>query len=565
MTAGPVFELRAPLPQRVPWCARVQVLQVGLSRELEIRTLPEGASKPIETMFLREFEELSALDHPGFLPVVAEGTMKGKRTYGVPLRTAPTLAAQVKDEFFTLEARAAALRDVAGALAALHLRGITLGGLDPRVILWDGHGYRAFFAHHRPLHRGWPERFGKVTLPADLDKGRRDLFLWACLAEWLLSFGEAPADAAAAPLEERQPVLARGFSGVVDSCRLLDADGLPSNAAELVAVLQTDAANLRVEGDRADRGGGDSAADEVRSSVLELRKQDRVPQAAEAGVGASAGGQAASAEGERVTLVSFGGEDLTIADAMGGSPPPRGEPTHASEAAPAADVAPTTDEGPTAADDATPTAAVPSAVDEVPPSAAEARPSPEAPPTTTAAASGGAGTLILVAGVSFALGIAAGPLLAPAPTFAPPSRSSTPATAALPGGVSPTPAATPSPPSPSPQAAPAAEDPAPDPGERLPTALAPTQQERYLRNPTIRRLVERGPVPREDFAKVYGWVRELALSKSLPPTLSSWERVHVIQKPLRSDPARALAELERFLAELRALLGVRPGATSPSG
>lgn len=191
------LKVTGPLPRLAPHAERFAAFELTLDREVELRLAPaEAPEAPRARAFRQEVEELSALDHPSFLPVLGTGAVAERAYYTVPRREHPTLAELTRDPGVGLEERTRALESLARALAHLHGKGIVLGALDPGLVAWDRARGVAWFLHHRPVED--PEATSRIPfMPAALMVGaagspRLDVAFWGALAFGLLSGGKAP-------------------------------------------------------------------------------------------------------------------------------------------------------------------------------------------------------------------------------------------------------------------------------------------------------------------------------------------------------------------------------------
>ena len=282
----PRYRLVEKLPARVPYLRSARAFQSHLEREVELRVLRGGTSEADTALFFDEVRELAALDHRGFLPILGDLALEGRPCYVVPMRTHPSLAelVQAGDDEFSTEARGRAVRSLAAALSAMHLKQLILGPVRPELIAWNREDGGAYFVHHKPLPDDWkrgllrhtpleerPEDYG----PAD------DVFYWGLLSFWLLSrgqhaYGAGPEDLR--PIRRLAPEVAPNLAMVVEAALCWERGGRPQAGPELVSVLEMDPGNV------ADPDpGGESLLDmgrvsaEVRRKVELLRSSGKIP------------------------------------------------------------------------------------------------------------------------------------------------------------------------------------------------------------------------------------------------------------------------------------------------
>lgn len=250
----PRIRLARKLPATAPYLTRAHATQVGLDRDVEVRILPGGLGEGASDRFFAELRDLTRLDHPGFLPVLGDMSVKGRPCYLVALRDHETLAELVDKDDLDLEARCQAVRTLADALDAAHAEAIPLGPVPPARIAWDPSGRRAYFLHHRAVPEDWQADWLRHTPLYGADPAeagtRADVFAWGLVAFWLLTRGQHPYGAGPEDLRSLrgiEPRVRHELARVVETALAWDPDLRPASGVELRAVLDLDRRNLADE------------------------------------------------------------------------------------------------------------------------------------------------------------------------------------------------------------------------------------------------------------------------------------------------------------------------------
>ncbi len=230
--------------------------QFGAS-EVELRVsrgqLDDGG---LGALFGVERDELSRLDHPGFLPVLDRGTLQGRAFYTVPWRNDPFLVQLGTDATVSLSQRVALVTRLASALQAAHRVGIVVGMIHLPMLAVDGGETRPYFLHHRALPDSWgpaiTDRLPEDCLPSVEATRRSNLFHWGRAAYWLLSRGTFPFPADAGR-EKRKPTrmlseeIPTALAEVVDACLDWHPEGRPEDAIELMKAVEDAGVHTRIQ------------------------------------------------------------------------------------------------------------------------------------------------------------------------------------------------------------------------------------------------------------------------------------------------------------------------------
>ena len=247
----PRIRLERKLPATAPYLTRAHATQVGLDRDVEVRILPGGLGEGASDRFFAELRDLTKLDHPGFLPVLGDMSVKGRPCYLVALRDHETLAELVGKDDFDLEARCQAVRTLADAIDAAHAEALALGPVPPERVAWDPAGRRAYFLHHRAVPEDWAaERLRHTPLAGEAPERtstRDDVFAWGLLAFWLLTGGQQPYGAGPEDLRSLrglQPKVRHELARVIETALAWEPELRPASGLELRAVLDLDRRNL---------------------------------------------------------------------------------------------------------------------------------------------------------------------------------------------------------------------------------------------------------------------------------------------------------------------------------
>lgn len=270
----PRIRLERKLPATAPYLTRAHATQVGLERDVEVRILPGGLAGGSSDRFFAELRDLTKLDHPGFLPVLGDMSVKGRPCYLVSLRDHETLAELVGKDDFDLEARCQAVRTLADAMDAAHAEAIPLGPVPPERIAWDPKGRRAYFLHHRAVPGDWSaERLRHTPLAGEVPERtstRDDVFAWGLLAFWILTRGQHPYGAGPEDLRALrgiEPKVRHELARVIETALAWEPELRPASGLELRAVLDLDPRNLADVAEPADERVD---IRKISSEVLEL-------------------------------------------------------------------------------------------------------------------------------------------------------------------------------------------------------------------------------------------------------------------------------------------------------
>lgn len=237
------LEIMGELPSPSPSYQRIRAKHLVLGREVEMRMAAEAGREGAAAPFVQEMLELSYLDHPVFPPVLERGAFQGRYYYAIPLRAHRPLADFLSQGHLVLGPgqRRLALRQLASALAAAHMVGVVLPAPPLEELFWD--------PTHEQLYMPYPRLGGASARGylAGAEVERPDLTEaapaanvghWAALAYAILGDGRSPfAPDAAAPVDELRDVEAN-LVGLIDGCLFGDAESRPSDAAELLVLLQ---------------------------------------------------------------------------------------------------------------------------------------------------------------------------------------------------------------------------------------------------------------------------------------------------------------------------------------
>jgi hypothetical protein len=237
------LEIMGELPSPSPSYQRIRAKHLVLGREVEMRLASEPGREGAAAPFVQEMLELSYLDHPVFPPVLERGAYQGRYYYAVPLRAHRPLSQFLTDGELGLGPgqRRLLLRQLASALAAAHMVGLTLP--PPRLddLTWD--------PTHEQLHLPHPRLTGgdppDYLEGADAERPEvtaatqaANVSQWAALAYAVLGDGQGPfAPAAPAPGQHLEGV-EENLVGLIDGCLFGEEESRPSDAAELLILLQ---------------------------------------------------------------------------------------------------------------------------------------------------------------------------------------------------------------------------------------------------------------------------------------------------------------------------------------
>lgn len=513
------YDLIEALPGRVGYVQRIRVFHRALQRTVEFRLLPKEAPERHQEAFLRELRELSGLDHPSFLPVLERGGVRGRHCYSVPLREHPTLDEWLRQEGLTPVDVVWILRDLASSLASLHSQGWMSGPLDPRLIAYDQVQGRAYHLHHvsgsrETFSRIWgrfPEDVQDLSSPGP----EKDLYFWGALGYLLLTQGTWPPDAKAlrdsflahaAPLPE-------GLRLSLWTCLNEDPAERPKSAIELDRVLRSEGilgAGLEA---LPEADAPPSALFRARLDLtqdLETKISDDLPYPPS--------------------------KVLELADL----PQLQASLEESSEEAAGSSAAPS--EAPRLELEEPKTE--PHSIDfegvELSEKKARLRESapPKEPPEPRSGSFGLGLSLGLLLGAGLALGLSPRTKLHP--------RAKQPRVEKQ--------ASLPRPKRPSPKASTPPSGPV--------HTLAPSQASGYLESPRIQSLLLARRVTPESFPTLFRRIRDLTLASQLPPELGHPPRVLALRVDFRNDAELGCRNLEAWLEELRATLGV---STPPPG
>jgi serine/threonine-protein kinase len=329
--------LRSPRPQLVGHCERFLAEHVPLAREVELRVVPEDAGERRAKLFERELEEMAGCDHPGLLPVLERGETRGRPYYLVPVRDGEILS-EVASREAPNHRRCQWVRQLASALAELHLHRVALGPVHFDLVLWEERPARLTLIHHRhrrasPYPEALLEHLPEDVRPGELPTSRSDLFHWAWAGVWLLT-GQAPfrADGGRPPVRELAPWLGRDLAHALDASLAFDPRQRMAHAAELQAFLLEAPEDLAPGGGGVDlEASGTIPYERIAESVESLRQVGKVPSPATSPRRAPELDQKPPGwdrPGVRLGLLAAGltAFGLGIAGAMAPEPPPASAP-----------------------------------------------------------------------------------------------------------------------------------------------------------------------------------------------------------------------------------------------
>lgn len=555
-----LYEMLGQLPGRVPYARRYRVEHRILGKVVEFRVLPRSASPEHRAQYHAELDELLALDHPCFPPVLERGRVRQREAYVVPYREHKTIPERIAEHSFYPPQAYAAVASLSGGLAALHDQGFAAGPIEPKMVCWDDRAGSAYFLQRR--HR--VPKFlasGEHVLPDDVRRfeeasSRADVFHWGFFAYFLLSRGKYPYQAAAqlTPLARWAPEVPRYLQVAVEATCSWRPEDRPADGAALQAVLLVGggggfagSAPRQPESSPPASPAMDQSASRVFQAFLEEIDELHMS----LGPGAARAMPAVPAPGAARDASSASDPDM--------DPDPEMD-AYQSGSGLAAITLPTDAESPGDPDTTDATDATEIASDfaedlvEIETGFNLARPTST---RSTAAAPGPALGAVVV--VVFLLGSGAGwlghALLAPAPPSPRPPRPTRPAPVA-PASRGPTPTASAAP-------APTASEPV-RPGGASDSAqvepLTPSEAAGFLQDKGVAQLTAMAAVPLDQAAETWKEIRSLMLQGRLPKEISDTKRLAAIRETLESRPEEGRRQLEAFLAELRQLLGRSPPA-----
>lgn len=560
MTEAAPYEMLGQLPSRVPFARRYKVRHHALGKEVEFRVLPRSATEEHQRAFFGELDELLALDHPCFLPVLERGMVRQRQAYVVPLRDHRSIPQRISAHTFYPAQAYAAVTTLASGLAAQHERRMLSGPIDPAMIAWDD---TAATAYHLQRRRTVP-RFltsGAHPFPEDvrdpeLGNRRADVFHWGFFAYFLLSRGRYPYEdpGILVPLERHAPEVPRFLQVVVEAALCWRPEERPEHGPALQRVLLVGGfGGLQRPGP-----GGEP----VPAEPVETRPAD---------VEASRVFQAFLADVDELHMSTGAGlKAMTPPAAADAGPADKAdaEPASATEAPPAPP-----------AEETEPQVLEAGALEEIPLAAEDdpdlsmgvyqsgsgmravmpgaTAPAPEEEPSTEfgaelqqfeETADVGAGVDLrppapatrvdwLVAAAGLAIGLTAGWVL----------RGE--AQRAVPVVVRP----------PAPVQRPAAEAPDPEPresstGEAI-LALPPSAAAPFHKDDLVAGLLRLAAPTPETFEATWNLLRDLVAQKRLPPVMMDGARLVAMRKAFRQQPSQGVSQLQGWLEDLRTVLG----------
>ncbi len=244
----------------------------ALGRQVVIKTLPdESWSGDAGARFRREILTAAQLQHANIVPVLTAGDADGLPFFTMPWVEGASLRERIQRGRVPLGEATSILRDVARALAAAHARGIVHRDIKPEnILLSSGAALVTDFGVAKALTLatqggpGAPTMTGigvtigtlaymapeQIAGEATLDQ-RADLYAWGMLAYELLSGARPFATLSGSaltraqltelppPLAEVAPEVSPALAAIVMRCLAKTADERPTNAAELLTVLDT--------------------------------------------------------------------------------------------------------------------------------------------------------------------------------------------------------------------------------------------------------------------------------------------------------------------------------------
>lgn len=503
--AGSPYKLVGRLPGRVAFVSRYKALHRPLDRMVEFRLERGNASPEASRRFFREFDELSRVDHPTFLPLIDRGILRGRQGYVVPFRDHRTLPELVGARALFLPQAVACVRSLGAGLAAAHEAGFFLGPIRPSKVAWDPIAGSAYFLHHRVGAPAYLVR-DDLFLPEDVGPEAPpsvagDVFHWGFFAYFLLTRGTLPyrgAPDAVAPLRSHCPDVVRPLAVAIEAALSADPAARPRDGKDLLAVLQTVGLALaptRPDPPPTEKVDAMQASAQFQAVVTDL---DRMEARGEAWL-----------KGEPEPVDESADEDL----AYGAAPDTAEEPDldqFESTAIPAMAAMPSV---PVTSTREGPQAPAPGA-SEGPAPPLRPTPTPRAPRYAVAVGLGA-----VLAGVLLA--VSSGGRSRP-PAVPPPIQEG-------PGGE-------------------LAAD-----GSYVP--LPPPQARWYQQEPQIRELLLLDTVTPETFPRVVKRLERLIERRKLPPALRDTARLEDLRKLHQSYPQQAAQAMMQLLADLRTVVG----------
>lgn len=239
------LEILGELPSPSPTYQRIRAKHLVLGREVEMRLATESGREGTAAGFVQEMLELSYLDHAAFPPVLERGVFQGRYYYAVPLRAHRPLAEFLAEGELGLGPgqRRLLLRQLASAFAAAHMVGVSLPAPALGELTWDPTHEQLYLPHPRlgggeaPAYLVGAE-VEKPALEAAAETSGANVGQWAALAYAVLGDGKGPfAPDAPAPAQQLEGVEAN-LVGLIDGCLFGDDESRPSDAAELLVLLQ---------------------------------------------------------------------------------------------------------------------------------------------------------------------------------------------------------------------------------------------------------------------------------------------------------------------------------------
>lgn len=285
---GKRLELIGEVPTEVVGVQRLRAKHLVLGREVELRVALAPGREGEAAPFVQEMLELSYLDHPALPPVLDRGVFQGRYYYAVPLRPHMGLEALVDEPELGVVPRVEMVRQLASALATMHVVGIVPPAPDPRELCWDEAQGALRFRHLRLRGPGEPAYAGGLSSEgrqeAGLTSARANVLQWAALAYWLLARGAGPCEGAGepVPLATRSEAVHPDLARLVDACIVGDDDERPESGPELQALLRLVPGALRAPPSGTPSGPMAAPMEaplalDVKTSLHDLRASGRIP------------------------------------------------------------------------------------------------------------------------------------------------------------------------------------------------------------------------------------------------------------------------------------------------
>ncbi len=248
--------------------------EIALGREVVIKLLPPEMAAAVSTeRFKREIQLVAGLQHPHIVPVLAAGAADGLLYYTMPFVDGLSLRDRLKrDGALALDDAVSIFREVAGALAYAHSKGLVHRDIKPEnVLLSQGHALVTDFGIAKALSQGAEPQTAvtgemltaigsSIGTPSYMSPeqgvgdpsadSRSDLYSLGIMAYEMLT-GETPfADRTTThallmahmvepppPLGARRPDIPEPVTSVIMRCLAKDPAERPAGAEEIVRVL----------------------------------------------------------------------------------------------------------------------------------------------------------------------------------------------------------------------------------------------------------------------------------------------------------------------------------------